>query len=156
MPSCGVAKTRDVMRAIYRHFADTGTRPDFSQLADVAGSEDEARRALAALAADHIVVLDDADPDIIEMALPFSGIPRPHRVTVEAIDYAANCAWDTFGILGALAVARDRPVEGRITSTCADCDEPIVIDVEDGRVRGDAVVHFVVPARQWWDDIRFT
>ncbi len=116
-----------------------------------------AREALAELAADHIVVLDDDDPDVIEMALPFSGVSRPHEVTVNGVTYAANCAWDTFGIVGALAQAEGRRPEGRITSRCADCGEALSIEVRDGEVTsGEAVVHFVVPARKWWDDIRFT
>jgi hypothetical protein len=32
------------------------------------------------------------------------------------------------------------------------------LEVEDGELvrGGDLVVHFVVPARSWWDDIGFT
>ena len=41
---------------------------------------------------------------------------------------------------------------------CACCDETLRLRVEDGElVEGsDVLVHFLVPARRWWDDIGFT
>ena len=142
--------------AIYRAFAETGRRPELAALTRAAGSLEKAREALAALAKDHIVVLDDDDPDLVEMAIPFSGVPGPHRVRVGAIDSWENCAWDTFGIIAALANDRSEPMAGTISSRCADCNDDIELEVRDGQVDGDALVHFVVPARHWWDDIRFT
>ncbi len=146
--------TRRVMTAIFRRFAETGERPSFAELAAEAGGDDAARVALRALADEHIIVLDDGGA--IEMALPFSGVARPHRVQVDGVTYAANCAWDTFGILGALATARGHRARGRIDSRCPDCGDGLVVEVAGGRARGDALVHFVVPARKWWDDIRYT
>ena len=64
----------------------------------------------------------------------------------------ANCAWDALGIPAALH--RD----GLIDSECADCGEPLELEVRDGRLvrGGELLVHILVPARHWWDDIVFT
>jgi hypothetical protein len=34
--------------------------------------------------------------------------------------------------------------------------ESIRFEVEDGRVAADAIVHFLVPAKRFWDDMGFT
>ena len=63
----------------------------------------------------------------------------------------ANCGWDAFGIGAALHV------DSTIETECADCHEPIRIDVRDGRpTREDLVFHVLVPAASWWDDIGYT
>jgi hypothetical protein len=47
--------------------------------------------------------------------------------------------------------------DGRIESSCADCGEPLAVDVRDQKaVQRDYLFHVLVPARQWWDDIVFT
>ena len=61
----------------------------------------------------------------------------------------ANCVWDGLSILGLVG-------DGRLETHSPQTGEPITFDVGDGRVAGDAVVHFLVPARQFWDDIGFT
>ena len=75
------------------------------------------------------------------MALPFSAVPTPHRVTSGARSWYANCAWDAFGIPSLIKG------EARIESACGDCDAPIVYRVERGRiVDAHGVAHFAVPA----------
>jgi hypothetical protein len=134
----------DVVRRVYRHFADHGRRPQAA----------EHRDAYQRCADSHWLVLDDEGE--IEMAIPFSGIPREHVVTTdgegggEGKTYWANCAWDTLGILAALG----QP--GTIVSPCPDCDDVIELSVKDDIVHGDAVFHILVPAEHWWRDIRFT
>ena len=47
--------------------------------------------------------------------------------------------------------------DGTSASACADCDDPMIVEVEDGSlVSDDAVVHFLVPPRRFWDDVGFT
>ena len=63
----------------------------------------------------------------------------------------ANCAWDAFGILGAL------DVDGRVESFCPDCGELYTIEVRDSAIdRSDLLFHCLVPAAHWWDDVFFT
>ena len=61
------------------------------------------------------------------MANPFSGVPTPYRVVAGGRTWFANCAWDAFGICAALHA------DGRIETTCADCGEPVVIEVRDSQ-----------------------
>jgi hypothetical protein len=98
----------------------------------------------------HALVLDPAT-DEIRMANPFSAVSTAYRVQADGRWWYANCAWDAFGILGALGV------DGRIESTCPDCGEPYTIEVAGERGdRPDLLFHCLVPAAQWWDDIGFT
>jgi hypothetical protein len=63
----------------------------------------------------------------------------------------ANCAWDAFGILGAL------DVHGRVESSCPDCGERYTIEVRAAAIdRSDLLFHCLVAAAHWWDDIVFT
>ena len=104
----------------------------------------------------HALVLQPGSTEI-RMLNPFSAVETPHRVEVTGVEaggrvWFANCAWDALGIPGALHT------DGRVQSECPDCGEPLELVVRDGELaRGtDVLVHFVVPARRWWDDIGFT
>jgi hypothetical protein len=79
-------------------------------------------------------------------------VETSYRVEADGRSWFANCAWDALGILGALHG------DGRIESACPDCGETLELEVRDEElVRGrELLVHFVVPARRWWDDIVFT
>ncbi len=93
------------------------------------------------------------EPDRLEIVMlnPFSCIPTPHRVRANGRWWYANCAWDAFGVLAALHA------DGLISSSCPDCADAIEIDVADGRPMSDEhVVHILLPAERWWDDIAFT
>ena len=98
----------------------------------------------------HALVLD-ADTGAIRMANPFSGVATPYRVEADGRSWFANCAWDAFGICAAL------DTDGRIETECADCGEPLAIDVRDRRPDDESLLfHCLVPAARWWDDIVFT
>ena len=98
----------------------------------------------------HALVLD-AETREIRMANPFSAVPTPFRVHAGGRWWFANCAWDAFGICAALGV------DGRIETSCPDCDEPIAVQLCDGRPDDEMpVFHCLVPAAHWWDDIVFT
>ena len=93
----------------------------------------------------------DATTRAIRMANPFSAVPTPFRVHANGRWWFANCAWDAFGVCAALRS------EGDIETTCADCDEPIAVEVRDRRPDDETLVfHCLVPAARWWDDIVFT
>ena len=99
----------------------------------------------------HALVLHPGTTEI-RMLNPFSAVETPHRVEADGRSWFANCAWDALGIPGALHT------DGAVSSECPDCGEPLELEVRGGElVRGaDLLVHFVVPARHWWDDIAFT
>ncbi len=82
------------------------------------------------------------------MAHPFSGVPTDYRSEIGDRRWWANCGWDAFAILALLGdgEVRARSEEG-IESTWT---------IRNGVVRPDGLVHFVVPARRFWDDIGFT
>jgi len=139
-------------RLIHQSFVCTGCRIDLLDLAWALGcNAAEARGCFERLAAQHVVVLEPGSGEI-EMAMPFSAVARPHEVFIGAHSYWANCAWDALGILAAMGK------NGRVVSSCPDCQERIELRIDDGQLTADSamLMHLVVPARRWWDDIRFT
>ena len=62
----------------------------------------------------------------------------------------ANCIWDALGICALL----DR--DGTVETECEDCGESQSLAVRNGKVEGEGVAHFLVPAADFWDDIGFT
>jgi Alkylmercury lyase len=126
-----------IRREIYRHYAATGNAPDLT--ADV----------LAALETAHAIVLDDAGA--IAFANPFASGQTPFRIETDHRVYHAICGWDAFGVLAAL------DSDGTIETQCPDCAERIAIRVRQGAPdRAETVVHFLVPAARWYEDLRFT
>lgn len=102
------------------------------------------------LHAQHAIVLDPHTRETW-MALPFSSIPTAFTVQGGGRSWFANCGWDAFGLPILVGV------DAVISTTCQDCDRPIVYRVEGGRLAdAHGVVHFAVPASKWWDDIGFT
>ena len=97
----------------------------------------------------HALVLDAGGE--IRMANPFSAVPTPFVVEADDRTWYANCGWDAFGIGAALHA------NSAIETECADCHQPIRIDVREGRpTTEDLVFHVLVPAALWWDDIGYT
>ena len=123
-----------------------GRVPLAEEAADAAGvSQDVLVASWRRLHEAHALVLDG---DEIRMANPFSGVPTPHRVEADGRSWYANCAWDAFGISVVLRA------DGRIETSCADCGEPIAVEVRDRRPDDESLLfHCLVPAARWWDDI---
>jgi hypothetical protein len=145
---------RHVRRHVYRRFVELGRAPALEEVAGELGAgRDEIEPSLRRLHDAHALVLEvlEQGAPAIRMAHPFSAIETAHRVRAAGRLWYANCAWDAFGIPAALGV------DGHLSSRCACCDEPIAIDVvERAPVPDDSVVHLLLPARRWWDDIVFT
>ena len=59
----------------------------------------------------------------------------------------ANCAWDALAILALLG-------DGKAIATGAAGE--LVWTVEDGKVSPRGIVHLLVPAKNFWDDVGFT
>lgn len=141
-----------IRNEIYSSFVRTGNAPTPSETARALDlAPDDVADAYRRLHDAHALVLFPGSTEI-KMLNPFSTVETPHRVEAGDRSWFANCAWDALGIPGALHV------NGSVHSACPDCGEPLELEVRGGElIRGaDLLVHFVVPARHWWDDIGFT
>ncbi len=139
-----------IRRATYRLFVELGRAPSVPEVAaDLGVGEPEVRASWARLHDGHALVLG-ADGEI-RMANPFAAEPTDFRVEAGGRTWFANCGWDAFGIGAALHV------DCAFDTHCPDCGEALHISVQDGRPEpSDLVWHVLVPAAQWWNDIRFT
>ena len=136
---------------LYSSFVRDGAAQTPADAAAELGLDDEeVAAAYLRLHDAHALVLR-AGTTAIRMLNPFSAVETPHRVEAGGRSWFANCAWDALGIPAALHA------DGRVESACPDCGERVELEVRDGElVRGaDLLVHFVVPARRWWEDIGF-
>ena len=140
-----------IRRYIYNTFLMQQRPPTVAESAEYFNvTTDEMEAAYQRLADAHIVVLQPGKTEI-QFANPFSAVPTRFKVNAKGHSWWGTCAWDALGVLAALRA------NGEIVSSCPDCDEPIVLNGENGSVTGNGeVIHFAVPARKWWDDIFFT
>lgn len=146
------AQTHDneVRLAVYRSFVDLGRAPITAEISEEVGlSPLEVEESFKRLHDAHVLVLAPGTP-YIWMANPFSALPTPFSVRARDKTYWANCIWDALGIIAMLGS------DGEVSCPCPDCGEPLTLQVVDGTLSAvDHVVHFAVPAAQWWDDIGF-
>jgi hypothetical protein len=135
----------------YGLFVALGRAPTAEELADDGGSSvEDVVAGWRRLHRAHALVLNPAT-DEIRMANPFSAVPTAYRVQAGGRWWYANCAWDALGVCAALHN------DGRVETSCADCGEPIAVDVRDQRPDDESLLfHCLVPAAHWWDDIVFT
>lgn len=140
---------RDVRVALYRSIERRADVPRAAALAGEMGlPPEDVRASFARLGAGRVVVLA-SDGEIL-MANPYSAAPTAFPVRARGKWYFGNCVWDALGILAILAS------DGVVEATCGDGCGPLTLEVRGGEVRGEGVVHFAVPARDWWKDIVFT
>jgi Alkylmercury lyase len=142
----------DVRRQVYFSVVANGRPPTTAEVAEVfACDEGEIAGAYRRLHDAHALILFPDTTDVW-MAHPFCFAPTPHRVEAGGRSWTATCAWDALGIPAALHGG------GRVQSECACCGEAVALEVRDGTLvdGDDLLVHFLVPARRWWDDIGFT
>ena len=136
---------------VYDVLLDRGTPPSVNDIAGHFGAEpNEVRRALAELGIGKTILVHPRTGEVW-MAGPFSAAATAYRVTRDHRQWWANCAWDMFGIAVIVGAAV------RVETHCTDCDEPMSLVCDPAATpNGDGVVHFLVPARRWYDDIGFT
>ena len=135
---------------VYEMTMRSGMPPKVDEVARaMSTTPDKVIAAFERLAAAHVLVLQPATNEIL-MAAPFSAVPTPFRVKAGGVSAYGNCIWDALGIPAMLK--RD----AQITTSCADCGTAAEIAVEANVVKGQGVLHFAVPAREWWNDIVFT
>ncbi len=140
---------RRVRAAIFQSLHDSGRAPSAREVAAALdATEAETTAALHALHDAHRLVLVPDSTDLW-MAHPFSGVPTDFVVHAGARQWFANCVWDGLAILGFAG-------DGRLDTHSPQSKAPISFEVRNGRVSGDGIVHFLVPARSFWDNIGFT
>jgi hypothetical protein len=141
--------SNEVKLTIYQAIVDAANVPTAEDVAAMLDkSVGEVDAAFGDLANQRLLVLEQENPRRIRMAPPFAGIPTQHIVTAGGKSYFANCAWDALGISAALHQDAD------ITSVCPDCGQQMSFQLRDGMpIHQECVIHFAVPAAQWWDDI---
>ncbi|MGE0041033.1 MAG: organomercurial lyase [Vicinamibacterales bacterium] len=140
---------RRVRVAVMESFRDTSRAPTAATLAAGLGAPVEAvSDALKALDRQRALVLQPGT-DAIWMAHPFSAVETPLGVSVGSRRWFANCAWDGLSILALLG---DGTLEARSPAT----GETLRFEASGGLVRGEGVIHFLTPARRFWDDIGVT
>lgn len=126
-------------------FAALMRAPTHEELAEAWGVDvPEARERLRELHEQRMLVLGDDGE--IWMANPFSAVPTDYVATVNGRRHFGNCVWDGLGIVAMLGGV-GRLEKGDLRVECA---------IRRVSAPRDYVVHFLVPARHWWDDIGFT
>jgi hypothetical protein len=139
-----------IIRAtVVRTLSRTGAAPSVAHLAASTGESEEAVRAALHSLADARRLVLVPGTDTVRMAHPFSAVPTDFIVTIGERRWFANCVWDGLSILALLG-------DGRLTTRSPGTREPIELTVSGGAVTGEALVHFLVPVRHFWDDIGFT
>ena len=134
---------RAVRARIYDLFVGGARRVDGAALAaDGDWDPEEVAASLRRLADEHRIALT-VEGDVA-MAHPFSGVPTGYRAVIGDDWWQANCAWDALAILALLGDGVARGPDG------------LVWEVEDGRVHPEGIVHLLVPAFRFWDDVVFT
>ena len=83
------------------------------------------------------------------MAHPFSAVASDFVVRIGDRRWYANCVWDGLPILALFG-------DGTLDTHSPGTGEAIRFEVADGQVIVEGLVHFLVPARAFWDDIGFT
>jgi hypothetical protein len=139
-----------VRREVYGFTLRRGTPPRVVQVGEALSlNHQRVRGSFARLAAAHVLVLQPGSGEIL-MANPFSAVPTPFRVEVAGFAAYGNCIWDALGIPAMLEA------DATIDTSCGDCGMAMHVDVVDGKVAGEGLLHFAIPAREWWNDIVFT
>ena len=150
--SSGEELDREVRLHVFRQAAETARAPKPEEIAVALGRpQPEVEEALRRLAASRLLVLAPGTTNVW-IAPPFCAVPTDFRVRTEGRTYWGICIWDALGIPAALHA------DATITARCGDCGEELDLDVRDGRLvhgDGDGIVHFAVPAIEWWDNIAF-
>jgi Alkylmercury lyase len=136
---------------VYRRFLDDGVPPSVEAVAERLGvTREEAETAFRELEAGRVLVFEPGTLDVW-MANPLSARPTGFPVTTESGSWWGTCIWDAFGIP---AMLRE---DGTIETSDPATGEPFELRIEGGELAPvEAVAHFSVPARQWWDDIGYT
>ena len=141
----------DIRSFVYDHIVASGLSPTLAEVATHFGTtRDVARQELGALKIGKTILVHPESGEIW-MAGPFSAAKTDYQVVAGDRSWWANCAWDMLGI----PMVLNEAVQCR--TRCTDCGTSMTIDCSPSHPPTvDAVVHFLVPARRWYEDIAFT
>lgn len=140
---------RLVRASVIQSLRDTSRVPPKATIAASLGANESAvSSALHSLADEHRLVLVPGT-DTVWMAHPFSGVATDFSVAIGDRQWFANCVWDGLSILALLG-------DGNLDTHSPATGEPIRFRVSAGKVFCEALIHFLVPARRFWEDIGFT
>jgi hypothetical protein len=140
-----------VRRHVYVVIGASGRPPSAATIALDLGATTAAVEAALRRLHDHHSLFLDPGGSGVRMAHPFSGVPTAFAVRSGGVDYWANCAWDALGIPAALHA------DAEIEAPAADGGDPIQLRVVDGALHdAGELVHFLLPVRDWFDDLVFT
>jgi hypothetical protein len=142
---------KQIRRYVYDHFIKVGQAPTLVETAAaLTSSLLEVEAAHRRLAEGRALVLQAATAEVL-MAPPFSAIPTPFKVEVGDRSWWGNCIWDALGIPAMLKE------DVRISTSCGDCNEAMVLTIKDeALLETSGLIHFALPAKQWWSNIVFT
>lgn len=142
---------QDVRIYLFRESAATARVPQALEISHALGrKESDVRTALDELAAAKVLILAPNGTSIWA-ANPFCAVPSGFRVVASNKKFWGICIWDALGIAAALNS------DAVITAPCGDCGQEMTMELRDRKlVQSEGVVHFAIPAHQWWDNIGFT
>lgn len=141
---------RDVRRAIAAAIRDRGEIPTIAQVAvSLERDRSEIEAAFQRMIEGRVFIPRDQSTEILAYN-PFCAESTDFLVTAARRTWWAICAWDALGVPPALGVT------GTIDARCADCAEPLRIEVGLGGTASapeHAVMQVGTPARDFWKDI---
>ena len=141
---------KELRLRIYEHILDSGKVPSITDLAEaLLLSAAEIHEGLQRLEQGHALVLHP-DGEILRAA-PFWAEPTPFVVESGGSWWWASCIWDALGVAAMLKKNM------KVKTSCGCCGEDMSFEVHDGPPGNlEAVIHFAVPARRWYENIVFT
>ena len=136
---------------VFERAAATGAIP---QVGDIARGldrpADDVAATLQRLAAAKVLILAPNGGEIWA-ANPFCAVRSGFRVDANGKQYWGICIWDALGIVAALNAS-----EASISAPCGDCGEGLRLEFRNRElVDAEGLIHFAVPARDWWKNIGF-
>ena len=136
---------------VYDVLVERGLPPSCAELGTHFGTTEAAiRSALGSLKIGKTVLMRP-DGREIWMAGPFAAEATAFRVIGKRAAWWANCAWDAFGVAVIVGEAT------HVATHCPDCDEPLELHADPAQApKEDLVMHFLVQASHWYDDLGFT
>ena len=140
-----------VRQFVFEQSAATGAVPQAAEISNrLSVLAEDVAEALKRLAASKVLILAPNNGDIWA-ANPFCAVPSGFRVQARDIRYWGICAWDALGIVAAIGAS-----DASVTAPCADCGERLHLEFSGGELtRSEGLIHFAVPAREWWKNIGF-
>jgi hypothetical protein len=142
---------------VYDTIARRGRPPASTEIGAHFGITPDDARGAVADAAMGKDLFPDPHTGEIAIAGPVAGNPTSYRVSANGVTWFANSAWDMMGV-AAMFLA-----EVAIETKCTDCGEPVKFFLDPlafpafrfvkGSMDEKALVHFLVPPRQWHEDI---